>query len=607
LKTRTLVACLAWTAVAALLALGPDLVAHHRVWSRAARYELEELEVTGSECRGGERVPRTRGYETTPLRCWYRGTIDGREEVFDTGSSLPGNHPPGTTLKVWFDRETYETSLDGKSLRIRWHEDRYGGDDLERRMRRSAQGLAAVLGLALVGVVALDRLCRARLPGRREAPSEDAASLDMGGGIPFLGIPCVSLGAALVVEPLASWTPPSGRWVFGALLLAVGIGMLARRTVRFPADGTLVAGWSWLGFPIAGQSVPAPAGAVARVASNGEARTYEVRLGKRRLGVFEDHSAAVAAAERIAQLVGCPARVDAPLPARRRRLSPRTRAAVAVLVVLPAIIGPALLPAVRERVYLAVLPPDGPPLPQLWRWAARRLAGHPTPESVQALVRLVNTTWEDSPRLAADSLASLERIAGREPGRQDDAWESAAWVNPWAAERLGRALDANGGVLGWYAVDERLRAGLDALASPDPEAGAAAWSLYGAGIVTSPETFLLLGGAALADPRPIAFAIVAGREGESAGPTALPEPLAAHAEPALARTVGEALALRYWLYLAGRQEALAARTDREAAAELARLDVGDFPLDFRAWWTDHARTRRLPPAAVGDPGAWPGG
>jgi hypothetical protein len=591
-RVRTLAACLLWTAVALLFAVGPELLAAHQVWSRAGEYELKEFVVASSECRGGERELVDSRWRTTPLRCWSEGTIDGRNELFETGDSLPGDHVPGARLEVWLDRETYETGLAGESVRIRRHDDRSGDDDLGRRMGRTFHGLCAVLALALLGVVLLDRFYRARLPGRGECLRESGCVLDMGGGIPFLGIPLVSLGAALLLEPLATWTPPGGRWLFAVGAVSLGAGMLARRTVRLLPDGTVVAGWAWLGFSTGASPVSAPAAGI-RVLADGRSAAHEVQAAGRRLGVLADHAAATAAAERIAQALECPLEVDQPLPPRRRRFSLATDLA-AVLVL--AFGGALLVPDVREQAYLAILSPDGPPSPQLRRFAARQLAGHPTPESVETLVRLVNTAWGEAPELAADSVASLERIAGRGPVAPPvDPQDAAAWVNPWAAERLGRALDDNGGVLGWFPIAGSLVAGLEALASPEPEIAAASWSLYGAGVITSPGDLLLLSGAALADRRPISFALVPDPDGEGGAMSALSEPMADHGDRVLARTVGEAIALRYWLLLAGRHETLSARTDRQAAEDLARLGLGAFPSDFPAWWAEQARAHRLPP------------
>jgi hypothetical protein len=229
----------------------------------------------------------------------------------------------------------------------------------------------------------------------------------------------------------------------------------------------------------------------------------------------------------------------------------------------------------------------------LQSFAAARLAGHPSDSSVETLVRVVNTRFEESPVLVAAALASLREIAGLEPLSPDDWWRATEWLNPWAAERLRRSLDAHGGVLSWYPVGEALQAELETLASADPETGSGAWSAFAAGVVSSPEEFLEQLGAALGDPRPIAFAIVRTPDAEAAF-EASAEPITASGE-VLARTVGEALALKYWTYLAGRSERLRQRTDADAGEQLARFDTGAFPADFRSWWADYARIHRLPP------------
>ena len=264
-------------------------------------------------------------------------------------------------------------------------------------------------------------------------------------------------------------------------------------------------------------------------------------------------------------------------------LRPRTR--VRVLLILVLALGASSFawwisrhPAVRERVALAAVAPFGgaipfETMPGLRVWAARELMARQTPSAVLAFIRLLNTVDpHEDPVFAAKLMEPLRLTAAHV--------ESGEWAvrlaaaNRWVAERVGRRLDANGGVLGWFPVAPEFQRAIDTIAGGDAHAAWTAWSRFGAGRLPTSEAFLFAVGSALGDPRPIAFAI--------RRTSAPEEPLRVEARPepphgdVQARTVGEALALRLWQY-----QGIASGTVVE---------------DFSLWWAGFAKRRLLPPS-----------
>ena len=122
------------------------------------------------------------------------------------------------------------------------------------------------------------------------------------------------------------------------------------------------------------------------------------------------------------------------------------------------------------------------------------------------------------------------------------------------------------------------------LTAADPHDAWLAWNDLGLQDFGDSTDFAANLGAALADERPLSFAVKRGSFHLGPGPDrpafeAQPEPMAEHSDTVLVRTVGGALALQMWQY----------------------HDVGteEFPDDFAAWWQAYAASRLLPPMPEG--------
>lgn len=194
--------------------------------------------------------------------------------------------------------------------------------------------------------------------------------------------------------------------------------------------------------------------------------------------------------------------------------------------------------------------------------------------SVLALVRLLNTVSFDEDRPVAEAaLESLAAIAGQAFARSGELeWSQVVGeANRWVAGRLGRALDANDGVLGWFGVEEDYRSRVDSVASASPHEGCTNLFWFGPEVYATAEELLTRAGAALGDGRPISFVLVR----ENGRTECKPERLADFEGTPLARTVGEAIAVKLWQF-------------RGVGGET-------FPDDFRTWWIEYARRRHWPP------------
>ncbi|MCA8966095.1 MAG: hypothetical protein KDC48_14510, partial [Planctomycetes bacterium] len=271
------------------------------------------------------------------------------------------------------------------------------------------------------------------------------------------------------------------------------------------------------------------------------------------------------------------------LAAARRARTFRAVAKLALLVmVAAAVVGFLEVPTLNAPVMVRVLGREVPRLPTPVRVYAVRQLGRPgaSDAAVLELARVANTADPEYEAALADAaLAALEATA-EQPFAGEDPIERLRAANGWAAERLGRELDANGGVLTWYPPVARFAAAIERVASSDPNDGWMSWSGFGLGDFRSSRDFAAAVGSGLTDPRPISFAIKRGSF--LFGPTedgpafeGQPEPIAEHADQVLVHTVGGALALRMWEY----------------------DDVpGDtLPDDFVAWWRDFAAARLYPP------------
>jgi len=254
-----------------------------------------------------------------------------------------------------------------------------------------------------------------------------------------------------------------------------------------------------------------------------------------------------------------------------------------VLLVPLALVGLAvalLIPASRSalcRLAVAPHPPftDFISIPVLRVAGVRCLAAQPDDENLLALLRVANTADpERSPEALAAATSELLRLAGEAPAEASS--EALGRINRWAAQRLGRQLDANGGIMAWFAVEgESHRRAVEKLADEDALAASAAWDTFGAIDITTTEDFLWARGPALADPRPIHFVL----HTYGGPPWARPEPREGYAGPVLAETVGEAVALSLWGY--------------------EGVGSAEFPTEFWTWWAGYARARHLPPGGPG--------
>lgn len=241
-----------------------------------------------------------------------------------------------------------------------------------------------------------------------------------------------------------------------------------------------------------------------------------------------------------------------------------------------------MIPSSRSALCRLAVAPHTPfsedfQIPDLRIAGARCLAARPDEENLLALLRLAGTVDpERSPEVLAAATTELLRLAGEAPAEADGAQaESLGRINRWAAQRLNRKLDANGGTMAWHAVEgERHRRAVEELADEDAGVASAAWSSLGAGDLTTPEEFLWALGPALADRRPIHFVLQ-----DEGGLQARSERREGYAGQVLAETVGEAVALQLWGY------------DGVGSAE--------FPQEPWTWWAGYARARHLPPGGPG--------
>jgi hypothetical protein len=194
--------------------------------------------------------------------------------------------------------------------------------------------------------------------------------------------------------------------------------------------------------------------------------------------------------------------------------------------------------------------------------------------SVLALVKLLNTvSFDEDSQVAERALGSLAAIAGQPFARTGELeWSQVLGeANRWAAVRLGKPLDGNTGVLAWFGVEEGYRSRVESVASASPQEGCTNLFWFGPEVFATAEELLNRVGAALGDERPISFVLVQ----ENGRSECKPERLADFEGTPLARTVGEAIAVKLWQF-------------RGVGSET-------FPEDFRAWWVEYARRRHWPP------------
>jgi len=269
------------------------------------------------------------------------------------------------------------------------------------------------------------------------------------------------------------------------------------------------------------------------------------------------------------------------------RVARRLKIGLKVLVIA----GPILVVAVpnlREPVLLYLGGRDAfVSEPAIRKLAMKALAYHESDAVILELLyvsnalgpKFANRPWPDN-ELAEAAINAIAAATDSDfgSGRVDQRLDA---LNRWASERFDRPLDDNGGVLGWYTVLPRYNRFIEGIASADPYNAWVAWSFLGAENWTD---LVIAIAPALSDPRPLSFAIRRGDFLTGPGPdkpsySSQPEPIEEHGDAVLVRTVGEAIALKFW--------------DRAPDRE------GDeFPDDFQAWWAIFARSQHLPALPV---------
>lgn len=191
-------------------------------------------------------------------------------------------------------------------------------------------------------------------------------------------------------------------------------------------------------------------------------------------------------------------------------------------------------------------------------------------DSLLALVRLAHTAESVDPAWAP-AVEALEQRLGA--SRADSPLPSLALLplDQAAAPLLGQPVpESAAAVFGWWQVDERWRATVDALAG-EPADALHAWLELQAVGPSGAEAFLVELGPALGDTRPVGVALYRGAENDIAA-SSDPPPNATR----LAGTVGEALALRMM--------------------QLERFGPQTLPPDPFEWWRSAAVIRGYPVA-----------
>jgi hypothetical protein len=580
MTTRSLIRILLLLAVGWLLLLGPGLLTHWSILRQAGGYRRAEFLVTGGHCVGGGSGGRT---QRSAPRCFLEGKVllDGgrtsRDEELSVGSTL--THPAGARIAVYYNPAL--PSVDSNDLPLRLLQAKDGPDPatLARRwLRAAARMILLSLGLAVLVHVLL-RTGTARL-----ARGPQQLAVDLGGGQAAVGTLLVSQGLNFLAAQIPD--PAAGGIVLGLILAGSGAPLLVRRFVVFSKDDARATrGHHFLGLPFARREEALPR--VARVTLEGGVGRATIVMtgsaGAERVEAPEPRASARDRARGLADFFGATLEeggdqpASPPSAAKRvagralRKLALRGAVLLALLAGAAAVVE--FVPSLRLSLATSILEPFrmmrqiGPAR----RWALARLASDPSEAALLQLLRVLNTLdAEQFPEIAADVDAAASRRAGLAATAELDRAARVRSVNEWAASHLGRTLDANGGVLAWMPVDERLTPAIETIAGADADAACVAWRHFGAGDLVTAEQWVYAVGAALGDPRPIRFAIT--RNGPLFEGQAVP--MDPHAER-LAHTVGEALALQLWM----------------------KKGVGDdrFPDDFGTWWAQWARTHRLPP------------
>ncbi len=580
MTTRSLVGILLFIAIGWLLVLSPGVLSYWSVLRNAQGYRRAQYLVTGGHCIGGGGS----GRQTTRSapRCYLEGKVllggDGvRDEILGVGPRL--THRAGDRIDVFYNPEMPPLGPQDLPQRLLPAED---GPDPARVARGWLWAVARLLLLALGSAVLVHVLLR--MGPRRLGRGPGQLVVDLGGGPAPIGIILSSQGLTLLAVQIPD--PAVGGIVLGLILLGIGVPLLARSFVVFSRDeGWARRGWQIFGFAFARSQGALPAVAqVSRESVGGRvAIVLRAPAGNERLEAGGPRAAEKKRAQRLADYFGVPLEEtahDAPAAGSAyRRVAVRTlrrlavRGGVVAALLLGAVAAIELVPSLRLSLATAIVEPFGTArqIGPARRWALARLASDPAPAALLELLRVLNTLDADRfPEIAADVDAAASHRAELAPAAELDRAARVRAIDEWSARELSRPLDANGGILGWMPVAERFRASVDRIAGSDVNDAWLGWNHFAAGDLVNPEQFLYAVGPALGDRRPIRFAITRSGRGFEGQPV----PIESRSD-VLARTVGEALALRLWL--------------------MEGVGGDRFPDDFAAWWAEWSRAHRLPP------------
>lgn len=606
--------------------VGPQIWNRSLVLRHASGYRRADLVVTGSVCTGGQPEYDSRGRRTgtTPVHCTLRGTIEGTEQELAADRESIAKNPEGSRVSVWFNPELPASGINYESLRVRWGD----VDDVAAFERRAIRTLVWIAVLPLAFTLLLNVLVRRAERFGAAAGAGDVFRVVTMSRQVAAGVPMMAVGLTFLW--LQGGSVAWGGVVFGALLVAAG-GLLASwQVVEIDRSTQTRTRYRALG-PLAFGRRSEPLGADARVgwakralastsdrgewvveirASGdaqqlGDGRSVEDARDRARdlaafLGVRIEEVPAVAADEMFPPTlddelggakpdagdgaarepdldVGSLARLP---PAPEQRVLWKLVRLLPVLLLLAAIAGVALVPSVGSRVGRAVVDPlTG--MPALRNAGLALMSRDRSDANVLELLRLANCLDPVAERASFDAaLAALAKLSGEPFAGEESADAAVVAANRWAAAHLGRTLDANQGVLGWYEPHRIVAPLIERIAGLDRNDAWVAWDHFGAGVLITPSQFVCAAGPAFGDARRIRFAIKRGSfSGYSAGTPppfeGQPVPIEEYFGVVLADTVGGALALELW----------------------TRAGVGSdvFPEDFDAWWSEWARAHRLPP------------
>ena len=573
----------------------------NEILENAERYRAAVLVVTGSNCIGG--TTNSDG-DVSPEHCFIEGTIDGVAEELPADRASIADAPVGHEIPVYYAPSLDAFGVNYQPLRVLWDL----GETPAEQARSDRAGYTRLSLMLVTSVFLLELLYGFSLrPFWRPTPPH-IELIPTEGGVPAVGIGLAAVGLTLVLWQIQIAFALGGL-IFGLILMAIGLPLMARRVTEVDRDEREIRQRSTV-WPIDGRVrrwplAPEPEVRITAGQWDGPAEVYltvphsthEGKTEAMQLLRDPDVERAAELASRLTFLLGC--RLDERWPqhpesgafwnaeayrtqlgeARRSFLNGAALRAGGLLLLVLGLGMAGSVPTIREPVLLKLVSPVFVMPTPIRAFAVRQLGAHDTDEALLAVLQLANTTdpsW--GPDLVGDALSALEQIAGQ-PFEGDAPIARVAQANLFAAERLGKTVDANGGVLDWFHVTPRFVSSIESVASSDLHEAWSAWDFLGVGDFHSAYQFAAAVGPALADERPIHFAIKRGdfHTGPTPGGLAFegqPEPIAEHSD-ALVDTVGGALALKMWNY--------------------DDVPGDEFPADFDAWWKDFAKSRLLPP------------